>query len=112
MPVLSVAAAYAQGKTVIRGAAELRVKESDRIATMAAELRKMGAEVTEFPDGMEITGRDRLRGVRCESHGDHRIAMSLAVAGLAAEGETIVRDAGWIDTSFPGFERLLKQVAG
>jgi 3-phosphoshikimate 1-carboxyvinyltransferase len=88
------------------------VKESDRIATMASELRKMGAEVTEFPDGMEITGRDRLRGVRCESHGDHRIAMSLAVAGLAAEGETIVRDAGWIDTSFPGFERLLKQVAG
>jgi len=112
MPVLSVAAACAQGKTVIQGAAELRVKESDRIATMAAELRKMGAEVTEFPDGMEITGRDRLRGVRCESHGDHRIAMSLAVAGLAAEGETIVRDAGWIDTSFPGFERLLKQVAG
>ncbi len=112
MPVLSVAAAYAQGKTVIQGAAELRVKESDRIATMAAELRKMGAEVTEFPDGMEITGMGRLRGARCESHGDHRIAMSLAIAGLAAEGETIVRDAGWIDTSFPGFERLLKRVAG
>ena len=112
IPALSVAAACAQGKTVIRGAAELRVKESDRIATMAAELRKMGAEVTELPDGMEITGRGRLRGARCESHGDHRIAMSLAVAGLAAEGETIVRDAEWIDTSFPGFERLLKQVAG
>jgi 3-phosphoshikimate 1-carboxyvinyltransferase len=111
MPVLSVAAAYAQGKTVIRGAAELRVKESDRIATMAGELRRMGAEVTEFPDGMEITGRDRLRGARCESHGDHRIAMSLAIAGLAADGETAVLDAGWIDTSFPGFERLLKQVA-
>ncbi len=111
MPVLSVAAAFAQGKTVIRGAAELRVKESDRIATMAGELRRMGAEVTEFPDGMEITGRDRLRGARCESHGDHRIAMSLAIAGLAAEGETSVRGAGWIDTSFPGFERLLKQVA-
>lgn len=111
MPVLSVAAAYAQGKTVIRGAAELRVKESDRIATMAAELRKMGAGVTEFPDGMEITGRDRLRGAQCESHGDHRIGMSLAVAGLAAEGETAVLDAGWIDTSFPGFERLLKQAA-
>jgi 3-phosphoshikimate 1-carboxyvinyltransferase len=111
MPVLSVAAAYAQGKTVIRGAAELRVKESDRIATMAGELRRMGAEVTEFPDGMEITGRDRLRGARCESHGDHRIAMSLAIAGLAADGETAVLDAGWIDTSFPGFERLLKQAA-
>ncbi len=112
MPVLAVAAACAQGKTVIRGAAELRVKESDRIATMAAELRKMGAEVSELPDGMEITGRDRLRGAQCESHGDHRIAMSLAVAGLAAEGETIVRDAAWIETSFPGFEQLLKQVAG
>jgi 3-phosphoshikimate 1-carboxyvinyltransferase len=111
MPVLSVAAACAQGKTVIRGAAELRVKESDRIAAMAAELRKMGAEVTELPDGMEITGRGRLRGAQCESHGDHRIAMSLAVAGLAAEGETIVRDAAWIETSFPGFEQLLKQVA-
>jgi 3-phosphoshikimate 1-carboxyvinyltransferase len=60
---------------------------------------------------MEITGRDRLCGARCESHGDHRIAMSLAIAGLAADGETAVLDAGWIDTSFPGFERLLKQAA-
>jgi 3-phosphoshikimate 1-carboxyvinyltransferase len=111
MPILSVAAACAEGKTVIRGAAELRVKESDRIAAMAAELRKMGAEVMELPDGMEITGRGRLRGAKCESHGDHRIAMSLAIAGLAAEGETIVRDAAWIETSFPGFEQLLRQVA-
>jgi 3-phosphoshikimate 1-carboxyvinyltransferase len=111
IPVISVAASYAQGRTVIRDAAELRVKESDRIATMAAELRKMGAEVTELPDGMEITGRDSFSGAVCESHGDHRIAMSVAVAGLAAEGDTVVRDAGWIDTSFPGFERLLKQAA-
>jgi 3-phosphoshikimate 1-carboxyvinyltransferase len=111
IPVISVAASYAQGKTLIRDAAELRVKESDRIATMAAELRKMGAEVTELPDGMEITGRDTLSGAVCESHGDHRIAMSVVVAGLAAGGATVVRDAGWIDTSFPGFERLLNQTA-
>ncbi len=111
IPVLCVAASYAEGKTVIRDAAELRVKESDRIATMAAELRKMGVVVTEFPDGMEITGQETLQGAVCESHGDHRIAMSMAVAGLAARGDTFVRDAGWIETSFPGFERLLRQAA-
>jgi 3-phosphoshikimate 1-carboxyvinyltransferase len=111
IPVLSVAASYAQGTTIIKDAAELRVKESDRIATMAAELRKMGVVVRERPDGMEITGRDALDGAACESHGDHRIAMSMAVAGLAARGDTVIRDTAWIDTSFPGFERLLKQTA-
>jgi 3-phosphoshikimate 1-carboxyvinyltransferase len=111
IPVLCVAASYAEGKTVIRDAAELRVKESDRIATTAAELRKMGVVVTELPDGMEITGRESLQGALCESHGDHRVAMSMAVAGLAARGDTSVRDAGWIETSFPGFERLLRQAA-
>jgi len=112
LPVLSVAALHAQGTTVIRDAAELRVKESDRIATMAMELRKLGAVVNELPDGMEITGRGSLAGAICESHGDHRIAMSLAVAGLAAQGKaTVIRDTEWIDTSFPGFERLLNQIA-
>ncbi len=111
IPVLAVAASYADGKTIIKDAAELRVKESDRIATIAAELRKMGAAVTELPDGMEISGKDSLNGAICESHGDHRIAMSMAVAGLAARGETVVRDTGWIETSFPGFERLLRQAA-
>jgi 3-phosphoshikimate 1-carboxyvinyltransferase len=111
IPVLCVAASYAEGKTVIRDAAELRVKESDRIATTAAELRKMGVVVTELPDGMEITGRESLQGALCESHGDHRVAMSIAVAGLAARGDTSVRDAGWIETSFPGFERLLRKAA-
>jgi 3-phosphoshikimate 1-carboxyvinyltransferase len=111
IPVLSVAASYAEGTTIIKDAAELRVKESDRIATMARELKKLGAAVKELPDGMEITGREALDGAVCESHGDHRIAMSMAVAGLAARGETVVRDAGWIDTSFPGFERLLRQAA-
>lgn len=111
IPVLAVAAAYAEGTTVIRDAAELRVKESDRIATIAAELRKMGAAVKELPDGMEITGRDSLNGAACESHGDHRIAMSVAVAGLAAAGDTVVHDTEWIDTSFPGFEQLLRKAA-
>jgi 3-phosphoshikimate 1-carboxyvinyltransferase len=111
IPVLAVAASYAEGRTIIKDAAELRVKESDRIATMAAELRKMGAIVTELSDGMEITGQEALAGATCESHGDHRIAMSMAVAGLAARGETTVRDTEWIETSFPGFERLLRGAA-
>ncbi len=111
IPVLSVAAACAEGTTVIRDAAELRVKESDRIATMAVELRKAGVTVRETPDGMEIEGRGSIEGCVCESHGDHRIAMSMAVAGLAARTEMTVRDAGWIETSFPGFERLLRQAA-
>lgn len=111
IPVLSVAASCAEGKTVIRDAGELRVKESDRIATISAELRKMGVPVREFPDGMEIAGRDTLDGAECESHGDHRIAMSMAVAGLAAARDTLVRDSGWIETSFPGFERLLRECA-
>jgi 3-phosphoshikimate 1-carboxyvinyltransferase len=111
IPILSVAAAFAEGTTVIRDAQELRVKESDRIATMAGELRKMGVPIREFPDGMEIVGRDTLQGAVCESHGDHRIAMSMAVAGLGADGTTTVRDTAWIDTSFPGFEGLLKQTA-
>lgn len=111
IPIVAVAAAYAAGTTVIKDAAELRVKESDRIAAMATELRKMGATVKELPDGMEITGAESLAGAVCESHGDHRIAMSLAVAGLAARGETVVRDTEWVETSFPGFERMLKQVA-
>jgi 3-phosphoshikimate 1-carboxyvinyltransferase len=111
IPVLSVAASYAAGTTVIRDAAELRVKESDRISTMAGELRRMGVTVTEFPDGMEIVGREALESSECESHGDHRIAMSMAVAGLAARGDMVVRDTGWIDTSFPGFERILRKTA-
>ncbi|MDA8098162.1 MAG: 3-phosphoshikimate 1-carboxyvinyltransferase [Nitrospiraceae bacterium] len=111
IPVLAVAAAVAEGTTVISDAAELRVKESDRIATVAGELAKLGAVIRERPDGMEIAGKDRLSGSVCESHGDHRIAMSLAVAGLVAEGMTTVRDTAWIDTSFPGFERTFVQAA-
>jgi 3-phosphoshikimate 1-carboxyvinyltransferase len=111
IPVIAVAAACAEGTTVIRDAAELRVKESDRISVMAGELRKLGAGVRELPDGMEIQGAGSLRGAVCESRGDHRIAMSIAVAGLVAAGMTTVRDVEWIDTSFPGFEQLLRQTA-
>lgn len=111
IPVLAVAASYAVGTTIIRDAAELRVKESDRIATMALELRKLGAAIAERPDGMEIRGGGALAGALCESHGDHRVAMSLAVAGLAARGETTVRDTAWIETSFPGFGQLLQRTA-
>ncbi|MEX5212885.1 MAG: 3-phosphoshikimate 1-carboxyvinyltransferase [Nitrospiraceae bacterium] len=109
-PVLCVAASVAEGDTIVTGAEELRVKESDRIATMAAELRKMGVSMTERPDGMVIHGggeKARLTGACCESHGDHRIAMSMAVAGLVAEGATTIADSGCIETSFPGFESKL-----
>jgi 3-phosphoshikimate 1-carboxyvinyltransferase len=107
-PVFAVAATQAGGATAVREAAELRVKESDRIATVAGELRKMGARVDEQPDGMVIHGPARLRGAVVECHRDHRLAMSLAVAGLAAEGETIVQGAEAIDDSFPGFVEAMQ----
>jgi 3-phosphoshikimate 1-carboxyvinyltransferase len=111
VPILAVAAACATGRTVIRDAAELRVKESDRIAAVAQELRKLGAEVEERQDGLVIEGGRGLRGAACASHGDHRIAMSLAVAGLVARGETRVADVACIDTSFPEFPALLARLA-
>lgn len=110
IPVLSIAAAFAEGTTVIRNAAELRVKESDRIATTAGNLRAMGAAVAEFPDGMEITGGKPLRGTTLESYGDHRIAMGFLMAGLAAEGETTLRNCHNINTSYPGFEHHLREL--
>ena len=110
-PILCVAAAVAEGETMIRGAEELRVKESDRIRTISQELSKMGADLEELPDGLLIRGGRKLSGARCAGHGDHRIAMALAVAGLSADGETTVEGADWIATSFPGFEQLLKSVS-
>ena len=110
-PVICVAAALAEGKTVIREAKELRVKETDRIAAMAANLRAAGIEVLETEDGMEISGSGRIAGGRFESFGDHRIAMSMLVAGLAAEGEVTVNDTECIATSFPSFMELLGKVA-
>ena len=106
-PILFVAAACATGRTVVRGAAELRVKESDRIATMATGLRALGIEVQETPDGAVIEG-GRLWGGAVESHGDHRIAMSFAVAAQLADGDVRINDIANVATSFPGFVELAK----
>ena len=106
-PILMVVALQAEGETGVRDAQELRVKETDRIAVMAGELRKMGAEVTEHPDGFAIRGKQSLHGATVDSHDDHRIAMSMAIAALVADGETIIEDAGCIHDSFPGFENVL-----
>ena len=110
-PVLCVAAALAEGTTTIRGAGELRVKESDRIKTIAAELTKMGVEIVEYPDGLSIKGAERLYGAEVESHGDHRIAMSMTVAALAAEGKTVINGASAVDISFPGFFDIIRRLS-
>lgn len=110
-PVLCVAAACASGRTVIKDARELRVKETDRIAAMAANLGKAGVKTIEKDDGMEIWGVERLQGCVAESFGDHRIAMSMLIAGLAASGDCTVNDIECIATSFPDFIQLLERVA-
>ncbi|MDS1030674.1 3-phosphoshikimate 1-carboxyvinyltransferase [Bacillota bacterium LX-D] len=102
IPVLAVAGLFAQGETIISDAAELRVKESDRIAVMAKELNKIGGHVTELPDGLNIKGDQELHGARCSSHHDHRIAMSLAIAGLRT-GNLEIEDYECIDISYPNF---------
>ena len=107
IPVLAIAAAYAEGTTTIRNAGELRVKESDRISTVVNNLREMGAAVEEFPDGMEIKGGAALHGAVLDSYHDHRIAMGFLMAGLAAEGETTLLRCTNINTSYPGFEEHL-----
>jgi 3-phosphoshikimate 1-carboxyvinyltransferase len=104
-PALFIAAACAQGETVLTGAHELRVKESDRIAVMAQGLKHLGISARETPDGIVIQG-GRLQGGEIDSHGDHRIAMAFAVAALAASGPITVRDCKNVDTSFPGFADL------
>ncbi|WP_287152740.1 3-phosphoshikimate 1-carboxyvinyltransferase [Candidatus Solincola tengchongensis] len=112
VPLLAVLGCRARGETVVRGAGELRVKESDRIAAVCGELRKMGASIEELPDGFVVHGPVNLRGANVDSHGDHRIAMSLAVAALCAEGETVI--SGWecVDISFPGFLDTLRYLTG
>jgi 3-phosphoshikimate 1-carboxyvinyltransferase len=109
IPVLAVAAAAAVGTTVFRDAAELRVKESDRVETIAEGLSALGVAVDRHPDGLTVTGAGRLRGTPVDSHGDHRIAMAMAVAALAADGDTLV--AGWesVATSYPNFEEDLRR---
>jgi 3-phosphoshikimate 1-carboxyvinyltransferase len=111
IPIIALAATQAEGKTIISGAKELRIKESDRIATVSSELRKMGAKIEELDDGMIIEGPTKLHGATIESYGDHRIAMTAAVAGLIADGETIIENPECIETSFPGFEKILNKIS-
>ncbi len=111
IPILAVAAIFAKGTTVIRDAAELRVKESDRIAVIASELNRLGAKVTELPDGLEISGGTTLTGTDVDSHTDHRIAMSLAIAALNATGTTTIHRAEAAAISYPDFFQSLIGVA-
>ncbi len=110
IPILAVAATFASGTTIIRDAAELRVKESDRLAVTAAELNRMGAQITELPDGLEITGGTPLTGADVDSYTDHRIAMSLAIAALNASGKTTIHRAEAAAISYPDFTATLQQV--
>jgi 3-phosphoshikimate 1-carboxyvinyltransferase len=111
IPILAVAGALAEGETVIEGAAELRVKEVDRLAALSGELSKLGADIREEGDGLRIRGPRPLKGGRVSSRGDHRMAMSLAVAALFADGETEIQDIACVETSFPGFVERLRDVA-
>ena len=110
IPILAVAATFAEGTTVIRDAEELRVKESDRITITATQLNLMGANITELPDGMEIVGGRSLNGAEVDSYTDHRIAMSLAIAALNATGITTIHRAEAAAISYPDFTATLQQV--
>jgi 3-phosphoshikimate 1-carboxyvinyltransferase len=110
LPVLAVLGTQTEKGLSFRGAAELRVKESDRLAAVAENLRRMGAEVEEFPDGLRVAGRQKLRGAEIDSHGDHRIAMAFAVAGLLAGGTTVIKGAECVEISFPDFFEILSRV--
>lgn len=112
LPIIAVAATQAAGTTVIQDAKELRYKETDRIKAIASELSQMGASVCELPDGLIIEGPTPLHGCHCQSYGDHRIAMAVAVAGLIAEGETIIRGSECVDISFPGFFEAIGELVG
>ena len=112
IPVLAVAACFARGTTVIRDAHELRVKESDRVKTTVRELSSLGAHIVEQPDGMVIHGTGRLLGGRCSSHGDHRLAMALGIAGLLADGEVVVDNAETARISYPDFWEHLQELSG
>ena len=112
VPVLAVAAALATGRTVIRDVAELRVKESDRVNLTIQELRRLGARIDEQGEALVIEGTGKLSGAVCDSHGDHRLAMALAVAGLVAEGETTVTNAEATSISYPRFWQDLEAIGG
>ena len=110
IPVLAVAGCAARGKTVIKDAGELRVKESDRIATVVSELSRLGAQIEPLPDGMVVYGGRRLSGTEVDSHFDHRLAMTLAIAGLIAKGETTIKHARAAQVSYPAFWQTLQQI--
>lgn len=110
IPVLAVVASQAEGTTTITGAEELRVKESDRISVLVQELGKLGVDIQELADGMQIKGPCAIQGAEVHSHGDHRLAMALAVLGLFSREPVKVRGSECIDVSFPGFEKVLGQI--
>ena len=111
IPVFTIAALHAEGTTTVKDAQELKVKESNRIATMAQELKKMGVDITETDDGMIIPGKQALKGAVTESHLDHRVAMSIAIAALTAEGDTTINNADCVAISFPDFYEILDSLA-
>ena len=114
LPMLAALGPFTEKGIEIHGAQELRVKESDRIATISAGLRRMGARVEEFPDGLRVEGRSagKLRGAKVEPVGDHRIAMALAIAALGAQGDTVIRHADCVEVSFPEFFVILERLRG
>src|SRR5262249_44766183 len=112
IPIIAVIATQASGRLEVRGARELRVKESDRISTVVEGVRAMGGRIEEFDDGFAIEGPQRLVGARIESHGDHRIAMAFAIAALVADGATEIEDAACAAVSFPGFFHILAGLTG
>jgi 3-phosphoshikimate 1-carboxyvinyltransferase len=112
LPLLAVTATQASGETTVRGAAELRLKESDRIATIAGNLAAMGADIQELEDGFQVRGPSRLQGANLSTHGDHRVAMAMTVAALMADGETTLDDASVVDISYPDFFTDLSTLIG
>ncbi|NPA41793.1 MAG: 3-phosphoshikimate 1-carboxyvinyltransferase [Aquificae bacterium] len=110
MPILAVVMSMSEGRSEVRGASELRVKESDRIKAVVENLRAMGAVVEEFEDGFAVEGPSKLKGSKVKTYGDHRIAMAFAVAGLVAEGKTLIDDADCVNISYPSFFNDLKKI--
>ncbi len=110
IPILAVVMSMAEGRSEVRGASELRVKESDRIKAVVENLRAMGAVVEEFEDGFAVEGPSKLKGSKVKTYGDHRIAMAFAVAGLVAEGKTLIDDADCVNISYPSFFNDLKKI--
>jgi 3-phosphoshikimate 1-carboxyvinyltransferase len=112
LPVITVAACFAEGETVIKDAKELRIKETDRIKAMTTELRKLGADIEELDDGMVVRGQIHLTGGSCSSWGDHRVAMALAVAATRAKGDTRIEESDCVSVSFPGFFEVMRRLRG